>query len=199
MSQKLIEALKKLDPSNDNHWTATGEARLDTVKLFCSDQGVTRESILQVAPSFSRANAQGYTGWKDYTPPAQNFAPNEGQLSTSQNSENKESEVNLEEELGFNNLEALEAQLAQLHKDKADLEHAINALNKLADPLRRKQDLETAKQSNAQVIQDYLNSQKAVLENRGKIITAVKDSGLSLKELSKALKSPIDAALQRKR
>lgn len=56
MSAKLLEALSKLDIENDNHWTADGNPRLDTIKFLAGDQTITREQVVAAAPAFSRAN-----------------------------------------------------------------------------------------------------------------------------------------------
>jgi len=51
MTQELIlEALKALDPKNDDHWTADGLPRLDVVKAG------TRAVVTKAAPNFSRSN-----------------------------------------------------------------------------------------------------------------------------------------------
>lgn len=57
MTAKIIEALQKLDTANDNHWTADGLPRIDTVKMLASDQTLTRDVITAAAPNFSRSNA----------------------------------------------------------------------------------------------------------------------------------------------
>jgi len=57
MTAKIIEALQKLDTANDNHWTADGLPRIDTVKMLASDQTLTRDTITAAAPNFSRTNA----------------------------------------------------------------------------------------------------------------------------------------------
>lgn len=57
MSEKIIEALSKLDVKNDNHWTADGLPRLDTVKMLANEQGLTREALSTAAPGFTRATA----------------------------------------------------------------------------------------------------------------------------------------------
>lgn len=72
MSDKIIEALKKLDPSNANHWTADKLARLETVKLLAADQSITRDEIERVAPGYSKDTAAGY--WLTYTAPADSAA-----------------------------------------------------------------------------------------------------------------------------
>lgn len=57
----IIEALQKLDPNNDNHWTADGLPRIDTIKFMASNQSITREDITAAAPNFKRTNAD-FTG-----------------------------------------------------------------------------------------------------------------------------------------
>lgn len=61
MTNKILEALLKLDVQNNNHWTADGLPRLDTVKMLASDQTLTREQVAVAAPGFSRTTATGYT------------------------------------------------------------------------------------------------------------------------------------------
>lgn len=62
MGEKIREALLKLDVSNDNHWTADGQPRVDTVKLLAADPSVTREMIEEAIPGFTRENAAGAAG-----------------------------------------------------------------------------------------------------------------------------------------
>lgn len=56
MSEKIINALKSLDTGNDNHWTADGRPRLETVKMLAADQSITREAVDAAAAGFTRAN-----------------------------------------------------------------------------------------------------------------------------------------------
>ncbi len=60
---KILEAVKQLDPTNDNHWTAAGEPRLETVRMLASDSSLSRDQVSKAAPDFSRTSAQA-------TPPA---------------------------------------------------------------------------------------------------------------------------------
>lgn len=55
MKQKIVEALKKLDPQNDNQWTQDGLPKLDALK-FTIGEAVTREQVQEAAPDFSRTN-----------------------------------------------------------------------------------------------------------------------------------------------
>lgn len=66
MTNKIVEALLKLDVQNNNHWTADGLPRLDTVKMLAADQSLTREQVAVAAPGFSRTTATGYTAPSAY-------------------------------------------------------------------------------------------------------------------------------------
>lgn len=57
MTEKILAALRQLDPANDNHWTAEGQPRIDTVKLLTGDSTVGREAITAALPGFVRARA----------------------------------------------------------------------------------------------------------------------------------------------
>lgn len=60
MSQAILDALKALDVSNDNHWTADGLPRLDTIKMLAGDPTLTREKVAFAAPGYIRSAAIGY-------------------------------------------------------------------------------------------------------------------------------------------
>ena len=53
MSDKIREALAKLDIDNDNHWTTEGLPRLDVMKDLVGD-AVSRSDITSAAKGFSR-------------------------------------------------------------------------------------------------------------------------------------------------
>jgi hypothetical protein len=55
MKQKIVEALQKLDPQNDNQWTQDGLPKLDALKFLVGDT-VTREQVQEAAPDFTRTN-----------------------------------------------------------------------------------------------------------------------------------------------
>lgn len=61
-SQRIKAALGQMDAGNDNHWTADGLPRLDTVKLLAADQSITREQVTMAFPGFSRATAASKAG-----------------------------------------------------------------------------------------------------------------------------------------
>jgi hypothetical protein len=54
VSVKVQAALKKLDPSEDNHWTKAGQPRIEVVAEILGDQSLTREAINEAWPNFDR-------------------------------------------------------------------------------------------------------------------------------------------------
>jgi hypothetical protein len=56
--KKILDAVNQLDPTNDNHWTADGLPRLETVRMFASDSSLTREQVEQAAPGVKRPKAE---------------------------------------------------------------------------------------------------------------------------------------------
>lgn len=53
-SAKIKEALRQLDGGNDNHWTAAGEPRLETVRMVAGDQTISRADVETADKGFSR-------------------------------------------------------------------------------------------------------------------------------------------------
>jgi len=49
----ILEALKKLDPDNDEHWTNTGKPAMEAVNALLP-AAITRARLDEVAPDFSR-------------------------------------------------------------------------------------------------------------------------------------------------
>lgn len=58
MEQKIKDALAKLDVNNDNHWTADGNARIETMRMLTGTPSLTREDITKVDQEFNRDNAR---------------------------------------------------------------------------------------------------------------------------------------------
>jgi hypothetical protein len=52
----ILDALRNLDPLNDDHWTDGGDPRIDAVKAFLGT-AVTRAEIVAAAPDFNREKA----------------------------------------------------------------------------------------------------------------------------------------------
>jgi len=75
MSEKIIRAINRMDPENDNHWTVDGLAKLDTVRFYAGE-AVTREKLDEIAPGFNRESLKAYRGQTaESRPPTQGAGP----------------------------------------------------------------------------------------------------------------------------
>lgn len=54
---KIAEALRQLDPSNNNHWTGDGLPRLETLRMMAGSPGISREDVEAAAPGFNQKSA----------------------------------------------------------------------------------------------------------------------------------------------
>lgn len=227
MTNKIQEALLKLDVKNDNHWTADGLPRLDTVKMLASDQALTRDSVAAAAPGFSRATATGYTAPRaeQQAPQAQGQGGNGGQQQSAapaapQASQATESDqrsddldagqaeqLKMEGSAGVatDDIAALEEALAEqeelvskIRAHKVEVDKAFEEARAKEDELRVKLEEARPQRSTGNDIQDYLAAQRKNLEARAARQQMIRESGINLKELASNLKAPIDAARARR-
>lgn len=70
----LRQALKLLDPQNDDHWTAAGLPKMEAVEAM-TGQAHTREEVEQVAPDLRRSNAEPKAADPDTVAAAGDGAP----------------------------------------------------------------------------------------------------------------------------
>ena len=227
MTNKIQEALLKLDVKNDNHWTADGLPRLDTVKMLASDQALTRDSVAAAAPGFSRATATGYTAphAEQQAPQAQGQGGNGGQQQSAapaapQASQATESDQRADDldagqaeqpkmegsaGVATDDIAALEAALAEqeelvskIRAHKVETDKAFEEARAKEDELRVKLEEARPQRSTGNDIQDYLAAQRKNLEARAARQQMIRESGINLKELASNLKAPIDAVRARR-
>lgn len=219
MSNKITDALSKLDPANDNHWTQDGLPRLDTIKILAGDPSLTREAVTAAAPDFNREAAQAAAGAAqagagttpaaptDAAPPAPASAATGADTTPPAPPAPSESEnpvLNpppLAQDGG--DQDDLKARIAEAQLNLSDRQDALqlakqelsDAQNELA---RLEAQLKESPASGGNPITAYLKQQQKNLEARGARKALIKESGLDLKQLAKDLKSPLDAAMERK-
>lgn len=212
MSNQIIEALKKLDLANDNHWTADGLPRLDTVKMLASDQTLTRELVEVAAPGFSRATALTWelpaqasrTTQQTAQPPAEqgSQAP---QVQNTQSLPAEFTPVVIVDEAPAADLEDLEDRLAEqgfrveeIRQERAKLEQLFHEERQKEDDLRAQVEAARPLNRNSDAISGYLHAQQLRLQERLERQKLLAESGINFKELTKGLQAPIDAARRRK-
>ncbi len=227
MDQKILNALKELDASNDNHWTADGQPRLDTVKLLAADPAITRDMVLQAAPGFMRSTAVGYM------PPAGELGPAGGVDLAGQGDSGsplgvgaagapllesgaesgpsvlpvltEQSEVADRVATDADEIKALEAfveetdaRAASIRREMDLLKEELSEVVATNDRAREKLDQLRPADTNQSAIAEYLQSQNRRLEERAARKSILANSGVDLRELARDLRSPLDAAMVRK-
>lgn len=219
MNIKIEEALAKLDPTNDNHWTADGLPRIDTVKMLAGDQGLTRDSITAVSPTFNREQALAGGVIAVVAPTTQ--AQAEGAVAatvatavqaipvaTPTPKAAKPAEVivvgvapQLNAEEYATEIEFREAGVAVATKLRNDAQAVLDEAQARLDDAINAHFASGAAESNADAISGYLSSQRKLLEHRAEQAATLREAGITAKSLAAMLpsKAPIDRALAGKR
>ena len=219
--QTLIESLKKLDVNNDNHWTADGLPRLDTVRMLASDAGLTRDKLDAAAPGFTRSTA---ATWEAPSAPFTKSAQSQAQpetgnaqataqkgetspaaVSPSVTEQPKEDQTEQGSEVdayeaAMKEVQAAEANTAEKRqaKDKADREFV--QAQEAEDAARKKADALRPVETQGSVIQEYLAAQQRDLKAKADLNAKLAEQGIDLKGLTTSVSpSALDAALGNKR
>ena len=218
--QNIIDALKKLDVSNDNHWTVDGQPRLDTVKMLASDPSVTRDTLNAVAPDFNRETA---ANWEPKQTEGQVQTPSDNQqgaedqpqenpvtatgTSADAGSEPQNPETKPEEKVEETDIEALEKALADaeaktneklLAKEQAEADY-VAALQE-EDAARLALDAAKPKTDDLDPVRGYLNAQLEANNERSRVVEALREAGVTPEVLQKlAGVNPTDLAYSTKK
>jgi hypothetical protein len=219
MSDKIKDALSKLDPANDNHWTQDGLPRLDTIKILSGDPSLSREAVTAANPEFNRESAQAAAsaaqagGATTPAAPTEPTPPAPASTATGAETQPPAPPAPPESDLPVLNpppvavatgdQDELATKIAEAKLNLSDRQDALQlAKQELVDAQNEVAHLEAqlkeSSPNNANTIMDYLQRQQKNLEERGARKQLIRESGLDLKQLAKDLKSPLDAAMERK-
>lgn len=206
MTAKILEALSKLDPKNDAHWTSDGLPRLETVKLFAGDSNLSREAVTAAAPGFSRANNALQTASTDPAATAPAAPPVQGVVTKSEGGDDAAdttgdgSSVLQTEPEGAGEQDPLSVAHdrlaeAEARKAQADQEYqaAVSAVDKILDERAAAGGGETL----AQQVSSYHQRQLDILNQRAAHKKALAESGIKLADLLPS-RAKLDAAFDRK-
>ncbi len=58
LNERLLKAVRKLDPENDAHWTQDGKPAMSAVERLYGSGDVTRAVVDEVAPGYNRKSAK---------------------------------------------------------------------------------------------------------------------------------------------
>lgn len=59
----ILQALSRLDPDNDEHWTTDGSPRMSAVGALIDSDTVTRADVTNAAPSFTRETSRAHAAY----------------------------------------------------------------------------------------------------------------------------------------
>jgi hypothetical protein len=213
----IVKALRALDTANDNHWTVDGQPRLDIVKNLAADQSITRDMVTLALPGFTRTKARELaetpaapppppTAQAPVSAPQPQSPPAQGVATPAPAAPAVAAPIPVEEMSREQMISALQEELADAEADTEDARKALEHMKKLfedarkhEDSIRVKLDGFRSKHDNTNAIQDYLASQRALLDERGQRRRMVAEAGVNLRELSKAMSAaPIDQAMARR-
>lgn len=226
--EQILAALQKLEVNNDSHWTQDGLPRLETVRLFASNQALTRDNITAAAPDFTRLAAYNAAQAAQSPPAPVAAATPETQPSAQETPSvappladpapsaapivdaapaatpefvTEEDDVRFEDLTKQEQLEVVEEALQDVERYLVGAKKHKAKLQQQKDDLVMAIDKETPRHSNQHDIQAYLKSQNKLLEQRAQQIRNVKkvESELGARLTDLVPKrAPIDTAMARR-
>lgn len=198
---KVAEALRKLDVTNDNHWTADGLPRIDTVRMIAGNQALTREMITAEMPEFSRQTASLGASVAVPVAPVVLAVP----VESIEKSTEPVAEVTppLKEDVRDFEAEILAAQ-QELHEAlvaRNEAQRLVEEKQNAMDEVISAQHAYAIQTPVEVAVQGYLASQKELLTERGRRSQVLREKGVTLADIQDLIpqKAPIDIALSRKR
>lgn len=199
---KITDALKKLDPENNDHWTSEGVARVDAVTEVLGRE-ITRQQITNADHSFNRQSlidtlSKDLSDSNDSmdTKPIQ--IKDEVEIDATESSSGEEvfdNEVDEVHQQMKTNIDDLTKRLAGFDEEISDLDKSRGDIEKQLLNAQEKMINLYPNSTNGSAIRNYIESQKTIREtrvaNRKKILGAITPNELRGK-------APIDEAMSRK-
>jgi hypothetical protein len=223
----IKDALGKLDPQNNDHWTGDGLPLVQAVSDLVG-KDVSRKEVTDALPGFSRAlaikNATGtqvasqvvntpttseQAAQSQSATPTQatengdNGAPkDEDQVQQTKSDEMEDGSGDADVDLSLADvLQQAQKTLETKRKEKAEADAALKEAEKAHDiALVAYEESIATNNSQPLAIQQYLQSQVKAAEEKKARIDIITASGLDLNTLTESLKgSPLDEAMRNKR
>ena len=203
MNDKILDALKKLDVENANHWTTDGLPRLETVRMLAGNQSITREQVSLAAPGFTRTTA----GFAAAVEPADSVETEEATESepVPDSAPSVPEPAPEPEPVSPTGDDTLRFELTKQERVVQDLRMRIaqmqvefNKQRQIEDDLRARFNASIPQQKAGEAIQGYLAAQRAALKRRHDRKAELRAKGVEVEDLKSLMKSPIDEAMARK-
>lgn len=203
MSVNILSALRQLDVNNDNHWTADGAPRLETVRMLAKDPAVSREALTLVAPGFSRAKGlpdapAGIPAQPAVAPVTAPLAAVQAPAAETAPEPATDPAPEPEREVVRCEITLKERALLELARAKAELAHAqSNAARaqEAVDAIIAAEQKAVTKQDFCLTVRGYLDSQESIRQHRAAQMAAMR--GIDLKSILPT-RAKIDQAFSRR-
>jgi len=167
MSEQITTALTKLDPTNDEHWTAQGLPRVETVAELAGLSDLKRSDITEAAPDFTRTNPQlPANGSTSTEPPSEPSDDDAAAPPTAEDDTPIVSEIAANLTALCAEKEAKETELAQVRGERALLKKREENLVKEIDALILKIEHDEPPMTLAAGIDAYLANQTKIAQQR---------------------------------
>lgn len=183
----IAEILSMLDPDNDEQWTSDGLPKVAVVRVIAGDDDIQRADIVEAAPEFNRDVALTTQS------PDEPEVDDEGRDDVEPEVDNRSLEEKLADELT-----ALQLEMADITKAQATLDEERKVLAKKIGYVGGQLDKERSRAPVQSGIQQYLESQNKMREDKAARIKAFEESGVA--EFVKTLGvSKLDAAMRQRK
>lgn len=159
MSNTIRDALKKLNPENDDHWTSEGLPRLDVMKELVG-HAVSRADITGAAKSFTRTSPSLDASASDEA--------SDVQATEEQPSQDTSPTTTETQEEGGNGEDDVEAELVAARKNYEDADKRLRKAQADMDVVIERRERKAAGQTSAEDIKAYQKAQARIRENQAK-------------------------------
>lgn len=199
MTEKILQALAKLDVGNDEQWTVSGEPKIEALRILAGNFALTRSEVTAAAPTFSRSNPslepvdQGVVKLTPIVPPQENSdAPPDtvqGAGTSTAQSEQELEEGDLDAQLARARCRLEQATTAKYQADQ-ECREATSEVDRLIEEGAASHEND----SFADAMKRHLKQQQRIREQRGEQMARVRSSGVNLKDLLPQ-RPPIEKAI----
>jgi hypothetical protein len=186
VKEKIIEALGKLDPANDEHWTSAGLPKVEAVAGLAELPDLTRKDITEAAPDVVR-DRSGIP----ILSPLEAFTEPEAKPDVAVETDRS---VILEQK----RLELMN-EMSKVQSERIKLQNIERELNRKIDAIINEKERLKPAHAEYAPIAEYLEQEQKRREERGKHITEMVQAGIITEAEAGLFASPIDLAMARKR
>jgi len=207
----ILEALKQLDPKNDEHWTGDGLPRMDAVEALVGDESIKRADVTAASPDFNREAAAAtatFDGTDELTiddMPEGAYSPDSELTLQEQLADWEAAQARDEESNKPSPMDILQAQRAELEqrlvgvsKKEAKLREKRRVIENQISAIGKRIDQITPSNYDQSEIMRYIRNQNSINQDKAAKRRLLQESGVA--EIIRGTgKAPIDQAMAKRK